>query len=272
MNEALTHRCKSCENTFTGNYCNHCGEKVLVTSDQSFKSVVNSILLTITFVDTRFIKTLWMVLTTPGTLSRDFSHGKRIKRLSPMSLFFLLNLVYFFFPLIQLFNASLHTQLLSPLSVFYINLITHKIVTLGLDLNSFTLIYNQKTTSLAKLMVVVFVVISSLPLNILYWKKNKYFIDHVTYAVELACFNLFANAILLTVIVRLFGLGHYLNEITLTVIFIITNLYFILRSGLTFYQEKGIRLVFKSLILIVFLKLALEGYRMVLFFVTMWML
>lgn len=124
MNEALTHRCKSCENTFTGNYCNHCGEKVLVTSDQSFKSVVNSILLTITFVDTRFIKTLWMVLTTPGTLSRDFSHGKRIKRLSPMSLFFLLNLVYFFFPLIQLFNASLHTQLLSPLSVFYINLIT----------------------------------------------------------------------------------------------------------------------------------------------------
>jgi hypothetical protein len=63
-----------------------------------------------------------------------------------------------------------------------------------------------------------------------------------------------------------------LNEITLTVIFIITNLYFILRSGLAFYYEKGIRLVLKSLILIVFLKLALEGYRMVLFFVTMGML
>lgn len=189
-----------------------------------------------------------------------------------MSLFFLLNLIYFFFPLIQLFNASLNTQFLSPLSVLYKNLIAHKIVALGLDLNSFTLIYNQKTTGLAKLLVMVFVVISSLPLNILYWKKNKYFTDHVTYAVELACFNLFVNAILLTVVVRLFGLGEYLNEISLTVIFIITNLYFILQSGSMFYQEKGLRLVLKSIMLIVFLKLALEAYRMVLFFVTMGML
>lgn len=268
----LAHRCKSCQNTFTGNYCNQCGEKVLVASDRSFKSVLNSILLTITFTDTRFIKTLWLIIRRPGVLSLDFSNGKRIKRLSPMSLFFLLNLIYFFFPLIQLFNASLNTQFLSPLSVLYKNLIAHKIVALDLDLNSFTLIYNQKTTGLAKLLVMVFVVISSLPLNLLYWKKNKYFTDHVTYAVELACFNLFVNAILLTVAIRLFGLGQYLNEISLTVIFIITNLYFILQSGSMFYQEKGLRLVLKSITLIVFLKLALEAYRMVLFFVTMGML
>lgn len=272
MNEGLTHQCKSCQNTFKGSYCNQCGEKVLAASDRSFKTILNSVLLTITFVDTRFVKTLWMVLIKPGVLSHDFSDGKRVMRLSPMSLFFLLNLIYFFFPLIQLFNASLNTQFLSPLSVFYKNLIAHKIITLGLDLNSFTLIYNQKTTGLAKLMVMVFVIISSLPLNILYWKKNKYFTDHVTYAVELACFNLFVNAILLTVIVRLFGLGEHLNEVTLTVIFIVTNLYFILRSGLTFYQEKGIRLILKSITMILFLKLALEAYRMVLFFVTMGML
>ena len=262
------HTCKSCHHEFTGTFCNQCGEKILTPSDKSFKSILNNILLAITFVDSRFIKTLWMVIKSPGYLSRDFSNGKRVNRLSPTALFFVLNLIYFFFPVIQLFNASLNTQLLSPLRSFYSNIIAHKIVNMGIDLNSFTLLYNVKTTSLAKLMVMVFVIVSSLPLNLLYWKKNKYFMDHVAYAVELACFNLFINTIVLTVIMKLIGGGGYLDETALTVIFIITNLYFVIRSSHTFYHEKGWRLILKSLTMIVFLKVALEVYRAILFFIT----
>ena len=132
--------------------------------------------------------------------------------------------------------------------------------------------YNLKTTSLAKMMVMVFVIISSLPLNLLYWKKNKFFADHVTYAVELACFNLFVNAIVLTIIMKVFGLGMYLSEAVLTTIFISTNLYFVFRSSNIFYHERGWRLITKSIVLILFLKVALEVYRSVLFFVTVAML
>lgn len=262
------HTCKSCHHEFTGTFCNLCGEKVLTPSDKSFKTIFNNILLAVTFVDSRFIKTLWMVIIKPGALSRDFANGKRVKRLTPTALFFVLNLIYFFFPLIQLFNASLNTQLLSPLRGFYSDIIAHKAVNMGVDLSSFTLLYNLKTTGLAKLMVMVFVVVSSLPLNFLYRKKNKYFMDHVGYAVELACFNLFINTILLTVIVKLIGGGGYLDETALTVIFILTNLYFVIRSGSTFYQERSWRLILKSITLILFLKVALEVYRAILFFVT----
>ncbi len=264
----LTHTCKSCSHKFTGNYCSQCGEKILTPADRSFKTILNNILLTITFADSKFAKTLWLVIKKPGALSFDFAQGKRVKHLSPMSLFFVLNLVYFFFPVIQLFNASLNTQLLSPLRELYRDIISNKIVSMGLDLNSFTLLYNLKTTSLAKLMVMVFVVISSLPLNILYWKKNKYFTDHVGYAIELACFNLFINTIVLTVVVRLLGTGAYLDENILTLLFVGTNLYFIIRSGHVFYQEKGLKLVMKTIALILFLKIALEVYRAILFFVT----
>jgi len=269
---AGSHTCKSCHHTFTGNYCNLCGEKILTKQDRSFKAVLNNAFRTVTSVDSQFVKTLWLVLTQPGFLARDFANGKRVNHLNPMSLFFVLNLIYFFFPVIQLFNASLNTQLLSPLSPFYQTIIAKKIVSMNLTLDTFTLFYNLKSTSLAKLMVMVFVIVSSLPLNFLYWKKNKFFTDHVDLAVELACFNLFVNAILLTVIVRVFGLGHYLNETSLTIIFIVTNLYFILRSGFTFYQERSWRLVLKSLVFMVFLKIALEVYRSILFFVTIVML
>jgi hypothetical protein len=267
-----THTCKSCQHVFTGNYCNLCGEKVLTAKERSFKTIFNSILLTITFSDSRLIRSLWLIMKQPGSLSHDFVNGKRVNHITPTAVFFVLNLFYFFFPFIQLFNASLNTQLLSPFSWFYTSIIAHKIVNLNLTLDSFTLIYNLKTAGLAKLMVMVFVIISSLPLNLLYWKKNKYFADHVSYAVELASFNLFVNAILLTLFVRLFGLGGYLSEAVLTTIFISTNLYFVIRSGNLFYKEHGWRLILKSIALILFLKIALEVYRAILFFVTVAML
>ncbi|NJN42937.1 MAG: DUF3667 domain-containing protein, partial [Flammeovirgaceae bacterium] len=212
------------------------------------------------------------VIKRPGFISSEFAEGRRVRYMSPLSLFFLLNLVYFLFPLIQLFNASLNTQLLAPYGDLLEFPLTTKIVSEDLNLASFTVLYNQKTVGLAKLLVMVYVVLSSLPLYILYRKKNRYFTDHITYSVELACYNLFVNALCLTLVTKVFGFGHYVNELSLTAIFIVTNLYFLVRSGVIFYNEKGWRLVAKSLSMLVFLKISLEGYRFILFFITLWLM
>ncbi|SRR5258708_6983340 len=278
MEREVTHICKSCGNEFVGSYCNLCGEKVIHAADRSFKKLMSNIFLVMTFVDSKLAKTLWLILRKPGFISNEFAEGRRIKYLQPLSLFFVLNLAYFFFPVIQLFNASLNTQLSTPLrssivlSKFYQSIVASKTVAMGMDLPSFSLIYNLKTVSLAKLMVMVFVVISSLPLNFLYRKRNRYFTDHVGYMVELACFNLFVNAIGLSIFTAFLGLGKYLDEFSLTIIFISTNLYFVVRSSHEFYKEKSWRLVIKSILMVLFLKVALEIYRAVLFFVTIWSL
>lgn len=265
----LSQSCKSCGQSFTGNYCNHCGEKVLLPEDRSFKTFINSILIASTLANSKFLRTLGYVVRKPGFISNEFAEGKRVRYMAPISLFFVLNLVYFLFPLIQLFSASLNTQLLAPYGSFLEVSITNKIVNEGLNLESFSVLYNQKTVGLAKLLVMVFVVLSSIPLHFLYRKKNRFFTDHVGYSVELACYNLFVNALLLTLIVKIFGLGHYLNELSLTLIFVLTNLYFLLRSGIVFYREKGWRLILKSMLMLIFLKVALEGYRFILFFITL---
>lgn len=268
MERVTSHICKSCGNQFVGSYCNLCGEKVLHAADRSFKKLLNTIFTTITFADSRFIKTLWLILQRPGFIAKEFTEGRRIKYLQPMSLFFVLNLAYFLFPVIQLFNASLNTQLATPLAPFYKGIIVSKAVALKMDLASFSLVYNLKTVTLAKLMVMVFVVISSLPLNVLYRKRNRYFIDHVGYMVELACFNLFLNAIALSVFAAFSGVGKYLDELSLTILFITTNLYFVIRSSREFYGEKSWKLAIKSILMVLFLKVSLEIYRSVLFFAT----
>jgi hypothetical protein len=200
----------------------------------------------------------------------------------PLQMFFILNLVYFLFPILQMFNATLQTQqYVLPHKKLAHRMVLEKIHKEGLDMRGFELMYNDKTTSLAKLLVVMFVILASLPLSLIFQKRNRYFTDHVALAVELTSFNLAVNAIGLSVIFlivsKLFSWGNlssgsYLNDLTLTIIFVITNLYFIFRSARTFYNQKGKRLVIKAMLGVLGLFLALEAYRFLLFFITLWSL
>lgn len=272
MSEQVVHTCKSCNNRFTGNYCNNCGEKVRIASDRKLKAVINDIVRAITFADNKFASTLWLMLSKPGFVSSEVSNGRTVRYLSPIQVFFVLNLAYFLFPIVQLFNASLKTQMLAPLGFLLREPIARKMVVMHMNLPSFELVYNLKTVGLAKLLVMVFVVLASIPLNVLYRKRNRYFTDHLGYAIELACFNLFVNAILVSVVTAIIPIGRYIGEGAVTGLFIATNLYFLIRSSHVFYQETGWRLVMKSALMILFLKVALELYRTGLFYVTVWTL
>ena len=174
------HVCKNCGNHFSGYYCNECGEKVILPQDRSFRTFLNSMFLALTFADNRFFRTLWVIVTKPGFLSKEFAEGRRVKYLKPLSMFFFLNLIYFLFPLIQLFNASLRTQLNSIHGKLAASTVAHKMIQLGVsDVNSFSIIYDQKTTRFAKMLVIVFAVLTSLPLNMMYRSRQRYFTDHV---------------------------------------------------------------------------------------------
>ena len=267
------HICKSCGNRFTGTYCNVCGEKIILPQDRSLRTFLSGILVALTFADSKFLKSLWLTVSKPGFLSREFVEGRRVKYLRPLSLFFLLNLVYFIFPIIQLFSATLNTQMNSFHGKYSVSTIVAKMTELEIrDIGSFALVYDQKTAGLAKMLVILFAIIVSLPLNLIYRSRNRYFTDHVGLAVELVCFNLFVNAILLSVIVNIFHLGAFTNELGLTGILLATNVYFLFRAGQIFYEDRGVKLVLRTLIMIGALRISLEAFRAVLFYATMWSL
>ncbi len=272
------HTCKSCGNAFTGRYCNICGEKVIEPKDRSFKTFIGNFLTAITLADNRFLKTLWLTIKNPGFLSKEYANGRRVNYIRPLQMFFVLNLVYFLFPVLQLFSSTLTTQMYYLFhSPMVRSMVIKRIAEDNLSLTGFGVIYDGKTTVLAKLLIVVFVWLASLPLSLIFRKKNRYYTDHVALAVELACYNIFINAILLHMIFLVLSkifkwsgttLGDYLNDTTLTLIFIITNLYFIYRAARTFYDQAGKRLIIKSALAILGLFFALEAYKFILFVIT----
>lgn len=275
-----THTCKSCGNTFTGAYCNMCGEKVITHKDRSFRTFLSNVFIAITFADNRFIKTLWLTIKNPGFLSKEYANGRRVHYIRPLQLFFILNLIYFLFPVLQLFNSSLRTQMNYLFhSKLVREIVVGRLAHEHMSYGGFELIYDAKTVGLAKMLIIVFVLLAAVPLSLIFRKKNRYFTDHTALAVELACYNIFVNAIFLSALLwmlsKLFqwsgsGLGGYLNDTTFTIIFVSTNLYFIYRASRTFYEQKGKRLIAKSIGGIIGLFLALEAYRLMLFFVTFW--
>ncbi len=280
--QQMEHICKSCGNRFSGFYCNVCGEKVILPEDRSFKAFLSNILIAITFADNRFFKTLRLIVFRPGFLSAEYADGRRVKYLRPLQMFFILNLIYFLFPVLQLFNSSLRTQMYylahSPLVR---TLVIQRLTSENMSLSGFELIYNQKSAALAKLLIVVYVILAAIPLALLFIRKrNRYFTDHVVLSVELACFNMLVNALLLSALLWLLNQllksgssswNHYLNDSVLTVIFISTNLYFVYRAALTFYNQHGWKRILKSVAMVLGLFLALEAYRLLLFIVTFWL-
>jgi hypothetical protein len=141
--------------------------------------------------------------------------------------------------------------------------------------------YNEKSTSLAKLLIIVFVILASVPMMFIYRKRNRFFGDHLTLSVELTSFNLAINAIFLSLVLmftnKILHLTHtgwekYLDDSTLTFIFVITNSYFLFRAGRTFYNQKGLILILKVMMGLLGLFLSLELYRLTLFLITYWSL
>jgi hypothetical protein len=274
--------CKSCSNKFQGLYCNVCGEKVLEPKDRTFKSFLQNILLAITFADNKFVKTLWLVVRKPGFISKEYAEGKRVNYIRPLQLFFILNLIYFLFTPLQLFNTSLRTQLyLRSHSKLVQSMVFSKVGKDPLLLQGYELMYNEKSTSLAKLLVIVFVVVAAVPMAIIYRKRNRFFTDHVTLAVELTTFNLAVNAILLSLFLMLtnivlhmshLGWEKYIDDVTLTIVFVLTNTYFLFSAGRTFYNQRGYMLLVKIALGMLGLFVALEVYRLILFLVTFWVL
>jgi len=278
----IEHTCKSCGNVFKGLYCNACGEKVIEAKDRKFRTFLGSVLIATTIVDNKFLKSLWLTISKPGFLSREYVDGRRVHYMRPLQMFFILNLIYFLFPVLQMFSSTLYSQMnVLPHRKLAREVISTKLTENQMSMQGFELVYNDKTTSLAKLLVVLFIVLASLPLSLIFKKKNRYFTDHVALSVELTSFNLAVNTILLTIllwsiskILRWSHLtwGSYLNDTSLTIIFVLTNVYFLFRAARNFYSQKGKRQIVKVALGIIGLFLALEAYRFMLFFITVWSL
>src|SRR5690606_24552009 len=163
----------------------HCGEKVMIPADKSLGRIFSQVLNAITFLDNKAFRTAKMIFLRPGELSQKVMNGIRVPFLKPVSLFFIANLLYFLFPVFDTFNSHLRTQMhFMPYSTVASQMVEEKLESEGKTLQEFTVQYQQQSTSTARLLLIVFVLLVAVPLALINYSNHYFFYDHFLVSLE----------------------------------------------------------------------------------------
>jgi hypothetical protein len=269
--------CRSCGTTLNGDYCNVCGEKAYVPGEHSVRHFLGDVLNAITFVDGKFIRTLKLMFRQPGVMSYLYVSGRRVPFIKPMSMFFIVNLIYFMFPMSDGFNSTLYTQMHNlPYSNIATNMVQTRMKKEKKDLKTFTIEYETQSTNMAKMFLVLLVIYFSLPLWLINIRKGFSYFDHLTVSLELMSITILLSFISLVWLVyaisKITGIAVLMTDayISWPSMLISFGLFFLAERNT--YRQNMFRSIAKAALLLFFFVVCLQLYRGSLFFITMWTL
>src|SRR6202521_839265 len=89
----LTH-CENCGAELHGHYCSKCGQAA-IDYPRSFRHVIVDVLDSFLNWDSKFIRSIGLLLWRPGWLTNQFLEGRRVRFVHPLRLYLLVSIVFF---------------------------------------------------------------------------------------------------------------------------------------------------------------------------------
>jgi hypothetical protein len=196
--------CPSCGAKTVGQFCSHCGEKEVEDEDYSLRHFLAESVTALTLLESKVLRSVWLVTSKPGHLSSEYFRGRRVRYMKPLQLFIFANVVYYLS--LTLFTATTFTTPLATqlhMNDYYpayaSRQVSHKLLTEQINYETLERKYNERTGVLSKTLIFLLIPIFALLFYALFFKKRKYFVEHVVVATHFWSFSL----ILLGVIVPL---------------------------------------------------------------------
>ena len=272
--------CRNCGAPVAEKFCTVCGEKIFTPGEHSLGHFVGDVVNELTFLDSKLLRTLKLMLTRPGALSYQYVNGKRVRFIKPLSMFFMANLVYFLFPLYNALDSELNNQIKHlPHSAIVASMVEDRIERDNIKYEVFETEYNQQSTNMAKLVLIIFVLYFSIPLAIVNASRKLYYYDHL-----MICLELFSLVVLIVFV----GIPWLIYFIAWLValsggnIWFITNdafsswplgialAYLLFRIEKEAYGRKTLSALALAVVLVFVFFVTLQVYRGSLFFITFW--
>jgi hypothetical protein len=87
--------CENCGSLLSGPYCSQCGQPA-IDYRRSFRHVIVDVLDSFLNWDSKFLASVFYLLTRPWKLTNEFLAGHRVRYLNPLRLYLLVSVVFFF--------------------------------------------------------------------------------------------------------------------------------------------------------------------------------
>jgi hypothetical protein len=207
---SATFRCPSCAAESLGRFCSHCGEKEITDRDYSLGHFFGEIITAVTLLESRALRSLWLVVTKPGFLSSEYFKGRRVRYVKPLQLFVSLNVVYYFS--ISLFFATTFTTPLSTqlhMNNYYPGYanarVEHKLQKENITYPALAAKYDQHTNVLSKTLIFLLIPIFAVLFYGFFFLKREYLVQHVVIATHFWSFGLLLLGVFLPLATVLLG-------------------------------------------------------------------
>lgn len=275
--------CVTCHTPLSGQYCSHCGEKVIDHRDYSMLFILQHFFETVFDFDRNIFQSFYLLIRKPGFLTKEYLRGKRKTYLSPLRMFMIANVIYFFvqpFTLANGFNTPLNTQCYKlPYSNLAKKIIAEKIEETWISYDRYESVFNRQTTIYAKTLIFLMVPMLALVMKGLNFRKRRYYSEHIIFALHFYTFYMFwifvvtlsIHKILYLVLLHLQWID-LLNILTAPIVLEITIFVFlalyIYSAQRQIYREKWPLALMKGVLGFLFVYIVTDIYRFILFFLT----
>jgi len=229
-----TEPCANCRAPMTGAHCVACGQARFVEADRRFSHLVRQFVDNMTSLDSRFWRSVLGLLFRPGVLTRDYLDGRRQYWMSPVALFLLANVLYFFSPSVTDFDLPFtdqvpgrltaavieakrpvpdaeRTALLNNSGQFHSRWTAPWVETVVAERDAevrardpaarYTMAdlataYDARSHDISKLLIIGHVPMMALVLLVLLWSKRRYFAEHMIVSLHIFAFLLYLTVLL----------------------------------------------------------------------------
>ncbi len=189
--------CANCGTALVGKFCHKCGEKKVSRKDFAWSGFVEQVFEKFTHLDSKFLRTFWLLVSRPGFLTAEYLHGRRKPYLKPLSLFFIINLLSFLtigLNGLRTFETSLRLQLKNPYSTIVERMLSERFASADEEEKRiFEAKFDRQIHTLAKSMLILMVPMLAAVLWLLYWRQGVYFGEHLVTALHFQALLLVQN-------------------------------------------------------------------------------
>jgi len=271
--------CPTCNKSVSTPFCPGCGERPLHPRDLTLRGFLQQVLLALTRVDGRLIRTVKGLVTRPGALTVAYLQGQRKLYTAPLQLFFLANVLFFamhVFTDAKIFatplDAHLHNQPWSPLAG---RLVMHRLETTYRTLDIYAPVFDRAMALNAKSLIVLMVVPFALVLPILFYRNRRPFMAHVVFSLHFCTFLLLLFCIALVVVGADEmsggnGLKSDTQDHALSIGLLLASTAYLYMATGTVYAETGAIRALKVVPLALVVVCTVLGYRFALLLITLY--
>jgi hypothetical protein len=270
----------------TGPFCSECGEKKLDKEDYSLRPVLEEAMGEFMHFDGRLMRTVKTLVTKPGELARAYFHGGRSRYTRPLTLFVMINLVFFIIQphtLLLGYGYSNYTNVKNPSGRAHVEMIRAKLLKTGESEASYAGRFDVVLQDQKKSVLLFSVPFLALAMLVLFAGKGRTYAEHLVFAVHLYTYLLVLFIALLAVlwiialIVALSRhnpnaalLKHLDSELGITVVVVTAITTYVYRAARRAYGLHGPLLVVRAFLLAMAVGYLTGVYHDILFYTTFW--